>query len=60
MEKPAQHPADTAQTDWENEGGSAAPESKQTTPKGLEIPVPTRGSIFAAFKKIVGKPQKGR
>jgi hypothetical protein len=25
----------------------------QRTPKGLEIPVPTRESIFAAFKKIV-------
>jgi hypothetical protein len=30
------------------------------TPKGLEIPVPTRGSIFKASKNIVGKPQKGR
>jgi len=32
----------------------------QRTPKGLEIPVPTRGSVFKAFQKIVGKPQKGR
>jgi hypothetical protein len=33
-------------------------EPKQKTPKGLEIPVPTRESIFAAFKKIA-KPKKG-
>lgn len=32
-------------------------EPKQTTPKGLEIPVPTRKSIFEAFKKIT-KPKK--
>jgi hypothetical protein len=32
----------------------------QRTQKGSEIPVPTRGSIFKAFQKIVGKPQKGR
>lgn len=29
----------------------------QVTPKGLEIPVPTRASIFDAFKKIA-KPKK--
>lgn len=51
---------DPSQTDWEGEGGSTEPEPKQTTPKGLEIPIPTRGSIFNAFKKIAGKPQKGR
>jgi hypothetical protein len=31
---------------------------KQTTPKGLEIPVPKRGTIMDALKKIA-KPQKG-
>jgi hypothetical protein len=46
MEKPVQQPAQD--------------EPKQKTPKGHEIPVPTRGSIFAAFRKIAGKPQKGR
>ena len=53
-------PQEPEQNDWESEGGSVAPEPTQKTSKGLEIPVPTRGSIFAAFKKIVGKPQKGR
>lgn len=33
-------------------------EPKQTTPKGLEIPVPTRKSIFDAFQKIIGPPVK--
>jgi hypothetical protein len=37
---------------------SAQEPPKQVTPKGLEIPVPTRGSIFAAFKKIVHAPVK--
>ena len=53
-------PQEPEQNDWESEGGSVAPEPTQKTLKGLEIPVPARGSIFAAFKKIVGKPQKGR
>jgi hypothetical protein len=60
MEKPVQpeRPATTqAQTDWENEGGSSAPEPKQVTKKGYEFPVPSRESIFAAFKKIA-KPKK--
>jgi hypothetical protein len=48
---------DTSQTDWEDEGGATKPEPKQKTSKGLEIPVPTRKSIFAAFKKIT-KPKK--
>jgi hypothetical protein len=46
MEKPVQQPPTDKPT--------------QRTPKGLEIPVPTRGSVFQAFKKIAGKPQKGR
>jgi hypothetical protein len=45
------------QTDWEGEGGAVEPEPKQTTPKGLEIPVPSRKSIFAALRKIA-KPVK--
>ena len=52
-------PQEPEQNDWESEGGSVAPEPTQKTAKGLEIPVPTRGAIFAMFKKIVGKPQKG-
>jgi hypothetical protein len=44
MEKPVQQPA--------------ADEQKQTTPKGYEIPVPTRKSVFAFFEKVV-KPKKG-
>lgn len=36
----------------------AKDEPTQITPKGLEIPVPTRDSIFAAFKKIVHAPAK--
>jgi len=44
MEKPAQeHPAN---------------EPKQVTAKGLEIPVPTRRSIFEAFRKITGPVKK--
>ena len=50
----------TQETDWEDEGGAAAPEPKQETPKGSEIPLPTRESIFEAFRKIVKpKPKKG-
>ena len=47
-------PQDAPQTDWEDEGGSPAPEPKQTTPKGLEIPVPKRKELMDAFRKIVG------
>jgi hypothetical protein len=32
-------------------------EPKQKTPKGLEIPLPSRESIFAALRKIA-KPVK--
>jgi hypothetical protein len=34
------------------------PASTQKTPKGYEIPVPSRDSIFAAFRKIAKKPTK--
>jgi hypothetical protein len=45
MEKPVQQPA--------TEG-----EPKQVTEKGYEFPVPSRESIFSAFKKIT-KAKKG-
>jgi hypothetical protein len=32
-------------------------EPTQKTPKGLEIPVPTRESIFSALRKVI-KPVK--
>jgi hypothetical protein len=51
---------DAQQTDWEDEGGSAAPEPTQRTPKGLEIPVPKRREVMDALRKIVKpKPAKG-
>jgi hypothetical protein len=56
MEKPVQQPADTAQTGWENEGGSAAPE--QETATGHVIPVPTKDRVMSFFKKVT-KPTKG-
>jgi hypothetical protein len=49
---------DSAQTDWEGEGGAPTPEPKQTTPKGLEIPVPKRKELMDAFRKIIGQPVK--
>jgi hypothetical protein len=33
-------------------------EPKQTTPKGLEIPVPKRKELMDAFKRIVGPVKK--
>jgi hypothetical protein len=42
---------------WENEGGALGPEPKQTTPKGLEIPVPKRKDVMAALRKLV-QPKK--
>jgi len=44
MEKPVQQPA--------------ADEPTQTTPKGLEIPVPKRRDLMDAFRKIVHAPKK--
>ena len=44
MEKPAQ------------EQPASVP--KQTTPKGLEIPVPKRKELMDAFRKIVHAPPK--
>jgi hypothetical protein len=54
----SEQPQDPAQTDWEGEGGAAAPEPKQTMPKGLEIPVPKRRDLMDAFRKIVHAPKK--
>jgi len=34
------------------------PAATQKTPKGYEIPVPTRGQVFGFFKRVV-KPKKG-
>ena len=34
------------------------PASTQTTPKGYEIPVPTRDQVFGFFKKVT-RPKKG-
>jgi len=36
----------------------ATGEPTQTTPKGLEIPVPKRRDLMGAFRKIVGAPPK--
>ena len=44
MEKPVQQPAKD--------------EAKQTTPKGYEIPVPSREAVFSFFKKVT-RPKKG-
>jgi hypothetical protein len=33
-------------------------EPTQTTPKGLEIPVPKRRDLMDSFRKIVGAPKK--
>jgi hypothetical protein len=43
---------------WENEGGAPGPESKQTTPKGLEIPVPKRRHVMDALRKLVQPAKK--
>ena len=45
--------------DWEGEGGTPAPEPKQKTPRGLEIPLPKRESIFQAFRKVIKPVKKG-
>lgn len=34
------------------------PAATQKTPKGYEIPVPTRDQVFSFFKKVA-KPKKG-
>jgi hypothetical protein len=47
---------DDAEGAWEDEGG-AVPEPKQTTPKGLQIPVPKRKDVLASLRKLV-RPEK--
>jgi hypothetical protein len=42
---------DDTQSDWEDEGGATAPEPKQRTEKGLEIPVPKRKDVRRVFEK---------
>lgn len=33
-------------------------EPKQTTPKGYEIPVPTKGQVMGFFKKVARAPKR--
>jgi hypothetical protein len=35
-------------------------EPRQTTPKGLEIPVPKRGELMDAFRKLIRPVKKQR
>jgi hypothetical protein len=51
-------PQEPEQDAWEDEGGAMAPEPKQKTSKGLEIPVPKRKDLMAALRKIVGPVKK--
>jgi len=51
-------PQEASKTDWEDEGGTLAPEPKQTTPKGLEIPVPKREEVMDALGKVAKPPTK--
>jgi hypothetical protein len=46
---------DEPQEDWDNEGGASAPEPKQTTEKGLEIPVPKRQEFFKSLDKATSQ-----
>ena len=50
-------PQEPEQDNWESEGGAMAPEPKQKTPKGLEIPVPKRKDVMDALRKIA-RPAK--
>ncbi|HUG64902.1 MAG TPA: hypothetical protein VMK83_06755 [Gaiellaceae bacterium] len=49
---------DDEQGDWEDEGGASAPEPKQKTSKGLEIPVPKRKDVMDALGKVAPPPKK--
>jgi hypothetical protein len=53
---------ETPQRDWEDEGGTLAPDSTQNTPKGLEIPVPKRREFKDALRKMFqpDKPKRKR
>jgi hypothetical protein len=46
------------QSDWEDEGGSTAPEPRQKTSKGLKIPVPKRQDVLDALGKAAKPPEK--
>lgn len=46
------------QDDWESEGGAYVPEPNEKTSKEQMTPLPTRNSIFAAFRNIA-RPKKG-
>jgi hypothetical protein len=52
-------PQDSSQTDWEDEGGTLAPELKQTRPKGSEIPVPKLREFKDALRNMF-QPDKPR
>ena len=56
----AEKSQDTPQTDWEDEGGSLAPEPKQRTRNGLEIPVPKRKDFTDALKKMARSMKRKR
>lgn len=49
---------DEEQSDWEDEGGATTPEPTQTTPEGLEIPVPKREDVMDALGKVAKPPVK--
>jgi hypothetical protein len=36
----------------------ASAEPKQTTPKGYEIPVPTKGQVLSFFRKVARAPKR--
>jgi hypothetical protein len=51
-------PQEQEQDNWESEGGAMAPEPKQKTPKGLEIPVPKLRDVMDALRKLVRSVKK--
>jgi hypothetical protein len=55
-------PQDSSQTNWEDEGGTLAPEPKQTTPKGFELPVPKLREFKDALRNMFqpDKPKRKR
>jgi hypothetical protein len=53
---------EASQADWEDEGGTLAPEPKQITPKGSEIPVPKVREFKDALRNMfqLDKPKRKR
>jgi hypothetical protein len=51
-------PQAPAQSSWEDEGGALAPERKQKTSRGAEIPVPKRRVVMDALRKLVHPPRR--